>query len=260
MVLPSAPASGDSSSASRSPSPPIELWATSSGTPSPHPLSWRGWDTRLWTLLLSGTTWPHSTAHYGVEQWTSLLRASRVNLGVTPEIEIADVRATNAGSGATSAESSTKSNLDGSSSKTSAGSTTAASKKSSRTSTRAVTRARGANFEHLMLERLKVVRDSSFWPTPCANDAKAHRNKTCRRSNPNSKHHAGETLTDVLYSLPRDPRWAKGRNGQPLLNPRFCEFLMGLPSLWAAPSSSGPSETQFSRWLQRMRSALSHLI
>lgn len=50
---PSAPASEDLSSASNSPTPEPELYATSNGKPSPRPVSWRGWKSRPWIKLLT---------------------------------------------------------------------------------------------------------------------------------------------------------------------------------------------------------------
>ncbi|MGH7186528.1 MAG: hypothetical protein ACREIB_09680, partial [Pseudomonadota bacterium] len=45
------------------------------------------------------------------------------------------------------------------------------------------------------------------------------------------------------------------------LNPRFVEWLMGWPDNWSAVSiDSAPAGTELSRWLQRMRGALSMLI
>lgn len=40
----------------------IELWVTSSGTPTLRPRSWRGWKTRPWIALLSGTTLPDASS------------------------------------------------------------------------------------------------------------------------------------------------------------------------------------------------------
>lgn len=37
-------------------------------------------------------------------------------------------------------------------------------------------------------------------PTPTVKDADAARNATCSRSDPNSKHHSGQTLTDVFWT------------------------------------------------------------
>lgn len=62
----------------------IEPFVTSSGKPAQRPLSWRGWLTRPWIRLLSGTTLPHSTATRGVESWIFSLRGSRASRGVSP--------------------------------------------------------------------------------------------------------------------------------------------------------------------------------
>lgn len=80
---------------------PIELWATSSGTPTPRPLSWRGWRTRPWTTLLSGTTLAPSTAARGVGRWISSLRDSPARRSRVPAS--AGGPTTPAGSGPSSA-------------------------------------------------------------------------------------------------------------------------------------------------------------
>src|SRR6266478_1165764 len=68
------PASAGWNSESDSPSPDTELWVTSSGKPSLRPRSWRGWKTRPWIALLSGTTLPASEAESGVASWILSLR------------------------------------------------------------------------------------------------------------------------------------------------------------------------------------------
>lgn len=55
------------------------LCVTSSGKPSVRPSSWRGWKTRPWRGRLSGTTLPPSTASRGMESWILSLRDSRVS-------------------------------------------------------------------------------------------------------------------------------------------------------------------------------------
>jgi hypothetical protein len=57
-------------------------------------------------------------------------------------------------------------------------------------------------------------------PTPTAGDAKSARNATAGRRDPDSKHHAGTTLSDVAYQ-------AGGS-----LNPTWVEWLMGFPTGW----------------------------
>ena len=72
---------GGSISASSWPSPEPTLWLTSSGKPLRRPLSWRGWRTRPYLRLLSGTTLHPSTAARGVASLIASLRASRVSPG-----------------------------------------------------------------------------------------------------------------------------------------------------------------------------------
>lgn len=50
--------------------------------------------------------------------------------------------------------------------------------------------------------RPSLTRMDKLLPTPTATDANAGRNATANRSNPNSNHHSGETLTDVFWTGP----------------------------------------------------------
>lgn len=61
-----------------------ELWVTLSGTATQRPLSWRGWKTRPWIQLLSGTMFPPSTLDHGVASWIASLRATRASPSVLP--------------------------------------------------------------------------------------------------------------------------------------------------------------------------------
>jgi len=100
-------ASVGSSSDSGSPSEtPIEPWVMSSGTPTQRPLLWRGWRTRPWIGLLSGTISAPSTASRGVESWISSLRACRAN--PTPSLAGGALKQTSATCGPPSSECSTK--------------------------------------------------------------------------------------------------------------------------------------------------------
>jgi DNA (cytosine-5)-methyltransferase 1 len=49
-------------------------------------------------------------------------------------------------------------------------------------------------------------------PTPCATDAKGTRNATAGRSNPDSAHHSGTTLTDVFWTGLATPLLSTGGN------------------------------------------------
>lgn len=82
-----------------------EPWATSSGKPSPRPLSWRGWKTRPWIARLSGTISQPSMASACADAWTSCLRASRASRTASPVRR--KVTLTNELCGRTSSESST---------------------------------------------------------------------------------------------------------------------------------------------------------
>ena len=81
-----------------------ELCVMLSGKPTLRPLSWRGWKTRPWIRLLSGTISDPSTAQRGVDAWTSSLRASRASRTATPENSAGTT--TNERSGHTSSASS----------------------------------------------------------------------------------------------------------------------------------------------------------
>ena len=108
------PGSGDSNSDSVSPSEtPIAVWVTSSGKGTLRPSSWRGWKTRLWIRLLSGTISRPSMASLGADSWISSLLASRVSHQAPPAHE--KESGTTAGSGPTSKESFAKYDRDSSS-------------------------------------------------------------------------------------------------------------------------------------------------
>ena len=67
--------------------------------------------------------------------------------------------------------------------------------------------------------RPSLTRMDKLLPTPTATDANAGRNATTNRSNPNSKHHSGETLTDAFWTGPDTDPQSHGGNpssdGQP---------------------------------------------
>lgn len=83
---------------------PTEPWVTLSGIPTQRPPSWRGWKTRPWIELLSGTMSTPSTARSGVDAWTSSLRDSPASLGPLP-VEAVELTTT-VGSGRRSSGSS----------------------------------------------------------------------------------------------------------------------------------------------------------
>ena len=91
---------------------------------------------------------------------------------------------------------------------------------------------------------------AKLWPTPVVNDARNGRNATANRSDPESKHHSGTTLSDAirLWPTPIERDWKStshanktnsrplsevaGQTGQGSLNPEFVEWLMGFPVGW----------------------------
>ena len=73
------------------------LWVTSSGKPTQRPLSWRAWKTRAWIKRLYGTISSPLTAQRGVDAWTSSLRASRASRGAPPGSEAAQTTPSGSG-------------------------------------------------------------------------------------------------------------------------------------------------------------------
>lgn len=174
------PGSEASSSASTSPSASgTAPFVTSSGKPTPRPLSWHGWRTRPWIRLLCGTTSSPLTAARGVERWTSSLRDSRVNRGASQES--AQAPPTIDGSGPTSPASSPRSSRRSSTSKTSQASFAMASPSCWRTLPGSGSMRSGTVFERATLGRRTGASGSSSsrttpavdlgWPTPTSHDS-----------------------------------------------------------------------------------------
>ena len=174
MAWLSVPGLEDSNSDSDLPSEkPIELFAMSSGMPSPHPLSWHGWKTRSWIRRLFGTISRPSAASRGVDVWTSSLRASHANQ--SPPQEGAGVQPMPAGSGPTSPESFARYDPNGCFLKTSAASSTPTEvqpspKFSGAWPTLGMMRS-GACSARPKPPRLIGGKDFSSWPTPKATQA-----------------------------------------------------------------------------------------
>ena len=87
------------------------------------------------------------------------------------------------------------------------------------------------------------------WPTPIASEQK-HRLKS------NSQQSKSLTSTVIQSHHSRPDQMALGTKSQPVLNPRFVEWLMGWPIGW---TEFEPVETVSSHWLPLMRGSLLQL-
>ena len=92
------------------------------------------------------------------------------------------------------------------------------------------------------------------WATPTVGDEKASGSRTA----PGSKAHAGTSLTDQIHgssSGRQDPeKPSGGRWSRPKLNPRFVEWLMGLPPEWTTATGCDCSATELCRCKPRWHS------
>lgn len=283
----SAPALADWSLACESQNPATGLFAMSSGTATLRPFSWRGWQTRAYVMLLSGTTLPPSTAALGAEHWISSLRDIRVSPSRPPDgnsrRKILDT------SGRTSGVSSRRRGQNASSSKTSPVMSTedfARSPESYRRWALLLKRA--------CSQRLKSALHTggfafSCWPTPTtslncnrselrvnkagalwvsAKDQRGNQvavgtvafNWTIFRRTAVALGWKAGPMPTYPYSRPvlATIRPGSGSSTDDLtLNPAFLEWLMGWPIGW---SDTTQSVTGFAHWLRRSRGALSKLV
>ncbi len=108
-------------------------------------------------------------------------------------------------------------------------------------------------------QHANLSRDAAMCPTPTARMHKGGGNAVQRSD--------GKSRLDMLdwaaeaWSRSTAPHQTiqggpKSYDGRRTLNPRFAEWLMGLPPAW---TSSGPSETEFTLWLWDMRGELLRL-
>lgn len=156
--------------ASTSPPPDIELWVTSSGTPTLRPRSWRGWQTRPWIARLSGTMLPILTASHGAAWWISSMAAIRANPSAL--LEKSWATKTQDICGRTSPASCVKSNRPSVSSKMSPDIYDWALNKSMMTFDQWVTALRQGCLQRKKSVRRTSGKDCLFWPTATAMDAK----------------------------------------------------------------------------------------
>lgn len=276
----------------------IELSVTSSGKPLLRPYSWRGWKTRPWIKLLSGTISRPSMAERGVASWISSLRDSRVSRSASQGSD--EASKTSDGSGPTSSESSGTWVQGSFFSRTCRDSCITDCESCGVTFGAWVSQFGQASSRRQKSGRHTGDRGSSSWPTATASSGTAGYSTESGR-------HSGTTLTDAirLYPTPaaqtygtnqggaagrvgparpsletwartyptpaasnadRGPsgdveegRYRHGRRlqdqayGHGVLNPRFVEWLMGLPIGW---TSFEPLGTEWSRWWRLMRGEL----
>jgi hypothetical protein len=272
-----APVSADWISDCISQNPDIELCAMSSETVTLRPLSWRGWQTRPWARLLSGTISKPLTANLGAAAFISSLPV----IPASPSLSQDYAKATTipAISGPTSPASLTKSPPNGASLKTFPAISPLVCETSWETfNAWAIALLRASNLR-LKSARLTGAIVSSYWPTPTF---KGSGNRACILVGPEGlkfRPDANQTGKQVgirnatsAWTLFWDIMIASGwtpapfpsshrvrvnlacgekrsKHG-PTLNPAFSDWMMGWPTGWTDPLQP---VTAWSHWLQQGR-------
>lgn len=220
MDSPSALEEEGSNSASRSLwDPATAVWVTSNGTPMPRPPSWRGWKTRPWIALLSGTISRPSMAALGVVAWISSLPASPASRPAAPAAAAAPE--TNAGSGRRSPALSAQLALDWSSSRTSPGSSPSTAELPSERLWKTWPRS-GSMRSGICSARARsghpiAASASSFWPTARAHEVgdwqsdgrdgtERHTLTGAARLWPTPTAQGAQRSEDVPHATPTDPQ------------------------------------------------------
>lgn len=209
LDCPSAQEPEVSTSDSTSPFQNIELWVTSSGTPTLRLRSWRGWKTRPWIALLSGITLQTSTADRGAAWWISSMAAIRANRSAL--LDSSAATKTHAISGHTSHASSEKSNPASVSSRMSAGIYDWDSNKSTMTFDQWVIALRRDCLRRKKLVRPTSANGSSSWPTARASSANGASQKEVLAGNPKMRLEVSAmlwptaTATDARVKYARSP-------------------------------------------------------
>lgn len=261
-------------------SPDTELWALSSETLSPRRSSWRGWRTRPWHRLLSGTTYEPSTADHGAAAFISsqpVIHANPFRVRGTERAPM--IPAT---FGRTSRASSKRADPSASFSKTSPGICPSVSETSAVSFKAWASGLRRASYQQRKSARLIPGKGSSFWATPTTRSAA---NRACVAVSPtgvmfrDDANQAGsqtglgnqaQTMT-LLWEL-LDAAGLRGTSfrsshpvrtlllsGEPYgatslaLNPAFADWMMGWPSGWSEPMRP---VTGWSHWLRRARTGI----
>ncbi len=226
-----------------------------------RPLSWPGWKRRPWLQLLSGTTYDPSTLNHGAVEWISSLPVTPASR--SPRQGSDSERPTLDTFGQRSLESFATFDQASCSWRTSQLTFGWDSTQCSVTWPRSGSMRSGRCWERATLEHRTAETGSGFsrggatWPTPTAGDSKASGSRNAEGSSANP----GVSLTDAIRtgdSFGRRGRSTEkpGSESRPHLNPRFVEWLMGVPRGWTTATASGCSETESCRWLRLMRSEL----
>jgi len=255
-VLPCAPAPAGSSSGSGSRSAAgTGLWVTSNGTHTPRPASWRGWRTRPWKRLLSGTTLPPSTAQAGVDAWTSSLRGSRANRSRSPGSD--GESTTTGGSGRTSPGWSVTWDPGSCSWRTSPRCSDDPGRSPRSEPFLGTWPASGSMRSGVCSERTRwappIVADGcsswvgdpahGWWPTPTSTDASSGGWGTREGLRNVARSHHARVMSPGGGNLPGL-----------VLNPRFCELLMGWPDGWTGCDASATGS--YRSWLRSLSCTL----
>jgi hypothetical protein len=195
-----------------------------------QPRYWqRAWKRGTWIRRLSGVTCEPSTADDGVERWISSLRDSLVSRSARPANDSGS--RTSAGSGPTSTAFSARFDPDSCSWKTSQTSLELGCPESSVTWPLSGWMRNGRCYERQTLERPISGDGCLFLPTPTARDWKGP-------TRHGGGDHGGPSLPSALGQTSR------------ILNPRFVEWMMGLPLGWSSCDSSA-TESSHSRQPRR---------
>lgn len=168
----------------------LRLFVSSSGKPSPRPLSWPGWRRRSWVKALSGIVLSPSTAARGVDWWIASLAERRARTCPTPGNVLGSTES-EADSSGSSSESSKRSSPSSSSGRTLTGQATLFPE-SSTLSRRSGTAAKPCRFELLTWERRTSALGTSSWPTATFSDG----------SKGSGKREGSPSLTQVARNWP----------------------------------------------------------
>lgn len=258
-------------------SPDIAPCAMSSETVSPRPPSWRGWQTRPWLRLLSGTISDPSTAARGAARFISSLPGIHASPSRSAVSE--REKPTPATFGQTLPGSSTKSDRNGASLRTSQAISPLVSETSWETFNKWAIGLLQASNRRLKSAHLTSDNGSSFWPTPTFKGSgnracllvgpeglrfKSDQNQTGKQVGIKNAASAWTLFWDILMAsgwtpapFPSSHRvrvsfgcGEKHSTAGLALNPAFTDLLMGWPSGWTDPLRP---VTGWSQWLQRAR-------